>query len=362
MSRRGFTLIELLVVIAIIAVLISLLLPAVQSAREAARRAQCQNNLKQFGLAVHNYHSAYNVIPQSGERWSAFDRTLAGNNTGGPQNFSMKPRILPFLEQQAAFNAINWEVTAIWHSPNLTEEDPGWASTCSTCVGVNGRMINNTARLVEIETFLCPSDQNRPGNSKGTSHHLPASSYAQNNGLHRRQENWRSNGIGWYAGRDQAINNPRTFASITDGLSSTALFSEWVMGKAQNRRDGLHMVYEMPGDDNEPFPPDTPDYNFLYFTTCQQSNEFDWDWKGEMWMLQDNGRGGGYFHINGPNKKSCHAPNSVDGAAAASSNHPGGVNVVMCDGAVKFIPDTVNIRTWHALGTMNFGEVIESSF
>src|SRR5690349_9747982 len=102
---RGFTLIELLVVIAIIAVLIALLLPAVQAAREAARRAQCVNNLKQLGLAIHNYVSANDTVPPSG---------CAGNGAIYYQNGSMKARMLPYMEQQQAFNSINWSVPQLW--------------------------------------------------------------------------------------------------------------------------------------------------------------------------------------------------------------------------------------------------------
>src|SRR5437764_1894321 len=111
--RQGFTLIELLVVIAIIAVLIALLLPAVQSAREAARRSQCTNNLKQLGLAVHNYHSTHNVVPPSGER--GWDDDKPGTGVGSactgarivaPTNrYSMKCHLLPFLEQVPTYNA-----------------------------------------------------------------------------------------------------------------------------------------------------------------------------------------------------------------------------------------------------------------
>src|SRR5205809_315149 len=108
-KRRGFTLIELLVVIAIIGVLIALLLPAVQAAREAARRSQCVNNLKQIGLAMHNYHSANDSLPPAGEAFSN-EYPQFGWATG-PQNFALKVRILPYMEQTNAFNSVNFAVT-----------------------------------------------------------------------------------------------------------------------------------------------------------------------------------------------------------------------------------------------------------
>src|SRR5271157_4106999 len=115
--RRGFTLIELLVVIAIIAVLISLLLPAVQSAREAARRAQCTNNLKQLGLAMHNYVSANDALPPVciDQQWGAAQPWL----TQPHQNWSQHARLLPFMEQGPLYNAINWNFGARWSDGDL---------------------------------------------------------------------------------------------------------------------------------------------------------------------------------------------------------------------------------------------------
>src|SRR5262245_8269827 len=135
--RRGFTLIELLVVIAIIAVLISLLLPAVQSAREAARRAQCVNNLKQIGLAIHNYISTFESLPPAGSS----DVAPGANWTKAP--FSMKVRILPYMEQQAAFNAANFALDPEWSNGGADPNNAGcWQGA------------NFTVKCIRIGSYL----------------------------------------------------------------------------------------------------------------------------------------------------------------------------------------------------------------
>ena len=141
-KRSGFTLIELLVVIAIIAVLIALLLPAVQAAREAARRAQCTNNLKQLGLGIQNYASAHTNLPPS-----CIDNTAAARNgaTNSPhQNYSTHVRILPYLELQSAYNAWNHTFGARW-----SDGSP-----------IQNTFPNATVILMQVTSFLCPSDQN----------------------------------------------------------------------------------------------------------------------------------------------------------------------------------------------------------
>jgi len=145
--KRGFTLIELLVVIAIIAVLISLLLPAVQSAREAARRAQCVNNLKQIGLAIHNYHSSNDAVPPAGSSQLNTDTSGKPITDGGQLKnaWSCKFRILPYMEQQATYNAANLSLDPEW-SWGGGVDNGGWEAS------------NVTAKATRINSFLCPSD------------------------------------------------------------------------------------------------------------------------------------------------------------------------------------------------------------
>ena len=149
--RRGFTLIELLVVIAIIAVLIALLLPAVQSAREAARRAQCTNNLKQIGLAMHNYSTAVDSLPPCGS--SHIDVLTPGGSSIQTRNaFSMKVRILPYMEQVNVFNAANFNLDPEWSNGGADPNNGGCWQTA-----------NFTVKATRISSYLCPSDV-RKGN------------------------------------------------------------------------------------------------------------------------------------------------------------------------------------------------------
>ncbi len=342
--RRGFTLIELLVVIAIIGVLIALLLPAVQAAREAARRSQCTNNLKQIGLALHNYHSATDALPPSGQAFANEYPQLGWAH--GPQNFSMKVRLLPYLESGNAYNTVNFNVTAIWGVEN------------ASCI--DGFSINRTIRQTKISSYSCPSDMNDPGQNDPQ---LPGVSYPENYGLNRYNTDWFNSGISYYQGHDGRVNRTRNFATISDGLSSTAAFSEWVKGKGRDpannaAQDGLNMTYQIPGGVTT-FPQGERDADFKLAGLCQASSQRSWDFKGEVWTMSDSGRGGGYYHIQPPNRKACNAAGQ-ETLIGASSYHPGGVNVLLMDGSVKFIKSGINIRTWHALGTIDWGEVVST--
>ena len=347
-SRRGFTLIELLVVIAIIGVLIALLLPAVQMAREAARRAQCTNNLKQIGLALHNYISTYDTLPPSGSR----DDDSGGLQRGGispRQNaYCMKIRMIGYMEQQVMFNATNFSLDPSWNN--------GW------------EMANTTVRNIKISTLICPSDL-LPGNRnnlQGPSGGLPHN-YPNNVGNNRYFNGWVPDGPAYFPGWDTQIRQTLTLANIADGTNNSAIFSEHLKGDGSSpavARDGLGMVYTVPvGQGANLGTGITGEY--LNANNCQQNGlTRNFSWKGERWILQDPGRGGFYSHTQLPNRRSCGynggdvGSDSFETMEAAGSSHPGGVNVLFLDGSVRFLKSSINYQTWHAIGTIAGGKVI----
>jgi prepilin-type N-terminal cleavage/methylation domain-containing protein/prepilin-type processing-associated H-X9-DG protein len=341
MRRRAFTLIELLVVIAIIAVLIALLLPAVQAAREAARRSQCVNNLKQLGLALHNYVSSNDTLPPAG------GVDTAGKTASAlvPQNASSKVRLLGFIEQQALYNAYNFMVGDIFST---------------------GRFLNFTVAGTQVGSFLCPSDPN-PGNTGTvyqvtTSLHVGCSNYPVNGGSNRQYYGGKTNGTAWWLGGNSSFGNKVTLASVVDGTSNTAVFSEFIKGSSgpnPPKTAGKGVDYQIASLNNGSPQADV--------SVCQNSKTLAWDFRGEYWSEQDSGRGGGpYYHVMPPNKKACDTsgPGATsmvpDSFIGPSSFHSGGVNVAMLDGSVKFIKDSVSLQTWLAIGTVNGGEVISS--
>jgi prepilin-type N-terminal cleavage/methylation domain-containing protein/prepilin-type processing-associated H-X9-DG protein len=354
MKRRAFTLIELLVVIAIIAVLIALLPPAVQAAREAARRIQCFNNLKQIGLALHNYHSANSTFPMgcSSGHWSS--PTVYNVK----QNLSAHAQMLPFLEQQQIYNAINFY----------------WG--CEDSVSVMCFPINATATNAQIKAFVCPSDPNggKPDHNNtsntnnyygcvGTTMNFPL---INNKSLNVPSINWPSTGLFTYQ-QSYAIR------AVTDGTSNTIAFAEAVVGNQSELKRQKHIGLNTVGALTPSLLYDAEQNVPLALAGVQACNQA---WATGSGVV-DKQRGENWAHgcmamtlfntIATPNQYGdewTHCSSISSTALAALSNsdsyHPGGVNVLMADGHVKFIKDSINYRTWWSLGTKANGEVVSA--
>ncbi len=343
---RGFTLIELLVVIAIIAVLIALLLPAVQAAREAARRAQCINNLKQIGLALHNYHQAVGVFPLGTSEYLVSTNANRNNNFQW-DNWSCHAMILPYVEQSTLFNAANF----------MIGNNEGYNYNA-----------NLTVTVAKVAAFLCPSD---PWAGKGNDNSYVGS---QGTTTMTPQQNSATGSTGLFF-----YYISYGIANITDGTSNTIAFSEALVGNPAN---GGYSTY--PGSSVMSCPAvltaNLYDANqnqaaiFTALAACNaafmgpSANGQNNSYRGVYWEVGANGMT--WFNtIVPPNSKQYPWGDCRDQGggwpdeatfATARSNHPGGVNVAMADGSVRFIKDSVNMMTWWALGTKDNGEVLSS--
>lgn len=347
-QQHGFTLVELLVVIAIIGILVGLLLPAVQAAREAARRMSCSNNLKQLGLAMHNYESAHRKIPSN---------FSFGNSNSG--NFSIHAQMLPFMEQASLQNLLDFS------QPMQVGCCPG---TLTPTFVVPAKTV--------LSFLRCPSDDGPDlYDIKTLSGSGPVEQYSGNN-YHINggtsvgtlyDSRLPTDGISW-------TNSAVRFAHITDGLSNTAAFSESLRGLPiqtapaptngrERRRTYINVACTWKSSTVPPTQPGLangyqtpPDPKLFEAMTVAISR----GWAGQRGAGWIHGREyyDTYNHYHNPNSDIPDMGTCGYGVFGARSNHPGGVQVVRCDGSVQFVSESIDLTSWRALGTRNGGDVL----
>jgi prepilin-type N-terminal cleavage/methylation domain-containing protein len=353
MRRRAFTLIELLVVIAIIAVLIALLVPAVQAAREAARRTQCVNNLKQMGLAIHNYHNLHNVFPLG------VSSTIYSPGTYNvKQNFSLHAAVLPYLERMDVYNALNFSIGCDDNNTTLAY------------------FINSTGINTNIAAFVCPSDPRAAtpdrNNTTNTNNYYgcvgTTTYWGQISNTNVANVNLQSTGLFTFQ-QCYGLN------SCTDGSSNTIAFAEVCVGSSTqtigSKLSGIVSVtglatYEaLDGGANQGATYAKPALQACQNAWAKKTATVD-TYGGDDWangcmsktlfntIGTPNIYGGTFTHC------SAFSSGNLSDISNCSSYHPGGVNTTLGDGSVKFIKDSVNQITWYALGTRSGGEVIDA--
>lgn len=337
-KRRAFTLIELLVVIAIIAILIALLLPAVQQAREAARRSTCKNNLKQLGLAMHNYHSTYRTLP--GNEVGCIIRNNARKCWEGWSGLAM---LLPFMDQAPLYETLNF--------------DTYW----------NVAGPNRNGSRTQLPVFQCPSDPvsgHKPHPSSGpTSYCLSAGPVSE-----------------WNVGRQLPPGpflreSSVSFANVVDGTSNTIAASELRIGQWNNKRDITWRVHDQPnllsngyaGNKNI-FTNRDDDLQIIrdYHAACLAAlptspDHSENDRAGRFWSSGRVHWGPWFNTLMTPNKgPHCDRDSSVTTMElkTASSYHTGGVQVLMLDGSVKSVSENIDHGVWVGSGSINGGEVV----
>ena len=366
-QRKGFTLIELLVVIAIIAILIGLLVPAVQKVREAAARAQCMNNLKQIGLATHNYESTFKYLPPGGMKWA-----------GGAVP-SMVVIILPYVEQANLYKLFDFSTD------------------------INSSVTNDDARLQQVPFFLCPSDGTSayqpdvgkvpPGRPTGQP--CGKNNYVGNLGMTADQRSTEGNRVGIFNFRatfDQTtgfstVTTKLRILQISDGTSNTTMWSETKLAQSDRTLAGSYaatnwydptQVYILPSTDpgwNNYTPMFGPqDVNITDPRALIQGMTYHcnaWDYgptnaityRGLEYYRGLPAVSGNYTHTVPPNYFGYDCGDDTNNRAhvAARSYHTGGVNVCMADGSVRFIADSINFAVWQAMGTRAGGDIVDGS-
>lgn len=318
--KRAFTLVELLVVIAILGVLVALLLPAIQSARESARRSQCVSNLKQLGVSLHNYEGSKKCLPGVG-----LPPTVSGQQSQWA--FSVQAKILPYLEDQALHGLIDFKQPLM--------------------LGSGGTQVINPAQREVVKKvvslLLCPSDTQEPlfdaNDAKwaGTNYMVNAGTGTPVYALTAKLD-----GLFWYL-------SDVKFARITDGLSNTLLMSEALLG---NNVTTMSMAPIDPVRQYASF----GGSGVISDTICQACDRWAGT-RGSAWIW---GRefNTAFYTYTVPNYKGWDCARSGAGWFAARSMHAGGLNVLVCDGSVSFVSDDIELTVWRALSTREGAESV----
>jgi prepilin-type N-terminal cleavage/methylation domain-containing protein len=358
-ERSAFTLVELLVVIAIIGILVALLLPAIQAAREAARRTQCLNHLKQNGVALHNYHAAFKRFPT---QTTGSQPTAQGECGGG--FFSWMVPLLPYLEQQALFDSIDFNVGMM---------DQCDMATSGHYVGltISASHPNAAAVATAVSTFLCPSDSYEATRTLGTASPAPGN-YTGNVGWVMGTRGHSDNiapveqsngffGLDNPKGRNQWQQPIVTSRHFTDGLSHTAAVSERQITNASRLQDLASAPVSQ-----QSFCAGTtgvsrtlPEWN----SYCEHVSLPDFAYSspiGRAWISGWSTVGNTYMHVLPMNKRSCHLYGGEDNGMniiTPSSAHPGGLLVLMGDGHVTFVTEDIDMLIWWSMGSRDGGEM-----